>query len=118
MSIAISVSLLISLTTTPVMCAKFLKPLDEEKHGRMYRFSQSIFDGMLRIYHASLDHVLRVQPLVLLITIGTAVLSVYLYIAVPKGFFPQQDTGRVMGTVQAAQDISFDSMKVKMERVS
>jgi hydrophobe/amphiphile efflux-1 (HAE1) family protein len=116
LSIAIGVSLLISLTTTPVMCAKFLRPLHEEKHGRMYRFSQKIFDGMLNIYRFSLDHVLKVQPLVLLITIGTAALSVYLYIAVPKGFFPQQDTGRVMGTVQAAQDISFDSMKVKMVR--
>jgi multidrug efflux pump len=116
LSIAIGVSLLISLTTTPVMCAKFLKPLGEEKHGRIYRFSQRIFDGMLDIYRVSLGWVLRVQPLILLITIGTAVLSVYLYIAVPKGFFPQQDTGRLGGTVQAAQDISFDSMKVKMER--
>ena len=116
LSIAISVSLLISLTTTPVMCAKFLKPLGEEKHGRMYRFSQSIFDGLLAIYRVSLGWVLRFQPVVLLITIGTAALSVYLYVAVPKGFFPQQDTGRLMGTVQAAQDISFDSMKVKMQR--
>ena len=116
LSIAISVSLLISLTTTPVMCAKFLKPLGEEKHGRMYRFSQRIFDGLLDIYRVSLGWVLRVQPVVLLITIGTAALSVYLYVAVPKGFFPQQDTGRLMGTVQAAQDISFDSMKVKMRR--
>jgi len=116
LSIAISVSLLISLTTTPVMCAKFLKPLGEEKHGRMYRFSQSIFDGLLAIYRVSLGWVLRFQPVVLLITIGTAALSVYLYVAVPKGFFPQQDTGRLGGTVQAAQDISFDSMKVKMLR--
>jgi hydrophobe/amphiphile efflux-1 (HAE1) family protein len=116
LSIAICVSLLISLTTTPVMCAKFLKPLGEEKHGRMYRFSQSIFDGLLGIYQVSLGWVLRFQPIVLLITIGTAALSVYLYVAVPKGFFPQQDTGRLGGTVQAAQDISFDSMKVKMLR--
>ena len=116
LSIAITVSLLISLTTTPVMCALFLKPLDEQKHGRAYKFSQRIFDGMLKIYSVSLEWVLRFQPLVLLIAIGTAALSVFLYIAVPKGFFPQQDTGRLMGTVQAAQDISFDSMKVKMRQ--
>ncbi len=116
LSIAITVSLLISLTTTPVMCALFLKPLHEEMHGRAYKFSQRIFDGMLKIYSVSLNWVLRFQPLVLLIAIGTAALSVFLYIAVPKGFFPQQDTGRLMGTVQAAQDISFDSMKVKMKQ--
>ena len=116
LSIAITVSLLISLTTTPVMCAKLLKPLGEEKHEIAYRFSQSIFDGLLNIYRVSLGWVLRFQPVVLLITIGTAALSVYLYVAVPKGFFPQQDTGRLSGTVQAAQDISFDSMTVKMRQ--
>jgi len=114
LSIAIGVSLLVSLTTTPMMCAKILKPLDEEKHGRAYRFGQRIFDGILDIYRVGLGWVLRHQPLTLLITIGTAVLSVYLYGNVPKGFFPQQDTGRVMGSVQAAQDISFDAMRTKM----
>ncbi len=116
LSIAIGVSLVVSLTTTPVMCAKFLKPLNEEKHGRAYRFGQRVFDGLTEIYRVALGWVLRFQPIVLLITIGTAALSVYLYIAVPKGFFPQQDTGRIGGSVQAAQDISFDSMKVKMRR--
>ena len=82
----------------------------------MYRFSQSIFDGLLAIYRVSLGWVLRFHLSSLLVTIGTAALSVYLYVAVPKGFFPQQDTGRLGGTVQAAQDISFDSMKVKMRR--
>ena len=116
LSIAIAVSLLVSLTTTPTMCAKFLKPFKEEKHGRGYNFGQRIFDGVLGIYRHGLDFVLRHQPLTLLVTILTAGLTVYLYVIVPKGFFPQQDTGRVMGAVQAAQDISFDAMRQKMSQ--
>jgi multidrug efflux pump len=114
LSVAIAVSLLVSLTVTPMMCAKFLRPVDQEKHGRIYRFSEKFFDGMLALYRRGLKVVLRHQPLTLLITIATAALSIYLYVIVPKGFFPQQDTGRVMGSVQAAQDISFTSMKDKM----
>src|SRR5437773_2052404 len=114
LSIAIGVSLLESLTTTPTMCAKFLRPLNEEKHGRLYRLSERIFDRILGMYRVSLGWVLRYQPLVLAITLITAGLSIYLYVVVPKGFFPQQDTGRIVGSVQAAQDISFDAMKQKM----
>jgi hydrophobe/amphiphile efflux-1 (HAE1) family protein len=114
LSIAIAVSLLVSLTVTPMMCAKFLRSADKEKHGRIYRFSEKIFDTMLKWYGRTLGVVLRHQPLTLFITIATAALSIYLYIIVPKGFFPQQDTGRLQGSVQAAQDISFASMKEKM----
>ena len=114
LSIAITVSLLVSLTTTPTMCAKLLRPLHEDQHGRIYRFSEKIFDTILNIYRHSLGWVLRFQPVVLLITLATIGLSVYLYVIVPKGFFPQQDTGRISGSVQAAQDISFDAMKEKM----
>src|SRR5262249_16265655 len=81
-----------------------------------YNFGQRIFDGILNIYRRILDRVLKHQPITLLITIGTFLLTVYLYAIVPKGFFPQQDTGRVMGMVQAAQDISFAAMKDKMTR--
>jgi multidrug efflux pump len=114
LSIAIGVSLLISLTTTPTMCAKLLKPLTEERHNWAYRSSQRVFDGLLGAYKVALEFVLRHQPVTLLVTILTAGLTVYLYIIVPKGFFPQQDTGRVMGSVQAAQDISFEAMSKKM----
>jgi multidrug efflux pump len=114
LSIAIGVSLLVSLTTTPTMCAKFLRPLGEERHGRIYRFSEWVFNQTLAAYKHSLNWVLRHQPLTLAITIATACLSIYLYVIVPKGFFPQQDTGRISGSVQAAQDISFQSMKDKM----
>jgi multidrug efflux pump len=116
LSIAIGVSLLVSLTTTPTMCAQLLKSIGEEKHGRAYQASQKVFDTILSVYRACLGVVLRHQFTVLLITIATAGLSVYLYVVVPKGFFPQQDTGRIGGSVQAAQDISFDAMSRKMRR--
>jgi len=116
LSVAIAVSLVLSLTLTPMMCAKFLRSAEKEKHGRIYRFSEAIFDTTLSLYSRALRLVLRHQPLTLLITIATAALSVYLYIVVPKGFFPQQDTGRVMGSVQAAQDISFAAMQQKMNQ--
>jgi multidrug efflux pump len=117
LSIAIGVSLLVSLTTTPTMCAKFLRrPYNDEKHNRVYRASEWVFDKTLAIYRHALGWVLEYQLVTLVVTVLVACLSIYLYIIVPKGFFPQQDTGRLMGTVQAAQDISFQSMRDKMER--
>jgi multidrug efflux pump len=116
LSIAIAVSLLVSLTTTPTMCAKFLRPAKNEKHNFLYRGSEWLFDKLLSTYSGSLKWVLAHQPVTLVATILVACLSVYLYIIVPKGFFPQQDTGRIMGGVMAAQDISFQSMSDKMHR--
>ena len=95
LSITIAVSLVVSLTTTPAMCAQLLRPVQEEKHGRAYNLSQKMFDGILGIYRVMLGWVLRHQFTVLLITIATACLSVYLFGKAPKGFFPQQDTGRI-----------------------
>jgi multidrug efflux pump len=114
LSAAIGVSLLVSLTTTPMMCAKLLRPLDKEKHGRFYRAGERAFGGLLHGYSRGLRWVLRHQMLILLVTLGTACLSVYLYIIVPKGFFPQQDTGRLGGSIQAEQDISFQAIRGKM----
>jgi multidrug efflux pump len=114
LSAAIGVSLLVSLTTTPMMCAKLLRPLNSERHGRLYRASEGAFDGLLNVYGRGLRWVLRHQALILLVTVGTACLSVYLYIIVPKGFFPQQDTGRLGGSIQAEQDISFQAIRQKM----
>ena len=114
LSAAIGVSLLVSLTTTPMMCAKLLRPLDTEKHGRLYHLSEGAFDRLLKSYDFALRWVLRHQALILIVTIATACLSVYLYILVPKGFFPQQDTGRLGGSIQAEQDISFQALRQKM----
>jgi multidrug efflux pump len=116
LSVAIGVSLLVSLTTTPMLCAKFLRPASERRHGRIYKTTERAFNAMLRFYERCLRWVLRHQPLTLAVTLGTAVLSVYLYVIVPKGFFPQQDTGRVGGSVQAAQDISFAALSAKMQQ--
>jgi len=117
LSIAIGVSLLVSLTTTPTMCAKFLRPpAKDERHNRFYRASEWVFDTTLATYRHALKWVLEYQLVTLVVTILVACLSVYLYIKVPKGFFPQQDTGRLIGSVQAAQDISFQAMREKMER--
>ncbi len=117
LSVAIGVSLAVSLTVTPTMCAKFLRAEEKEKkHNLFYRTSEWCFDRLLRTYTYSLRWVLAHQPLTLTVTILIAMLSVFLYIKVPKGFFPQQDTGRIGGTVVAAQDISFQSMSSKMHQ--
>jgi len=116
LSIAITVSLLVSLTTTPTMCAKFLRPAKTEKHNIFYRASEWFFNRLLAIYTRALQWVLAHQPLTGVVTILVAALSIYLYFKVPTGFFPQQDTGRIQGSVIGAQDISFQSMSDKMRR--
>jgi multidrug efflux pump len=116
LSIAIAVSLLVSLTTTPTMCAKFLRLQKTEKHNVFYRASEWFFDALLATYTRALKIVLAHQLPTLIATILIAVFSVVLYFRVPTGFFPQQDTGRIQGTVIGAQDISFQSMSDKMRR--
>ncbi len=114
LSTAIAVSLFVSLTTTPMMCAKFLKH-DTGRHGRAYRLSEGAFNRMLRAYDVGLRWVLRHQFLILLVTIGTVCLNVYLFVITPKGFFPQQDTGRISGDIRGDQDLSFAAMSQKMQ---
>jgi hydrophobe/amphiphile efflux-1 (HAE1) family protein len=117
LSLAIGVSLLVSLTTTPTMCAKFLRPSkSNERHNFFYRGSEWFFDNLLKSYDHALQRVLKHQLPTLVVTILVACLSIYLYKVVPKGFFPQQDTGRLNGAVQAAQDISFQAMSGKMQQ--
>jgi multidrug efflux pump len=118
LSVAITVSLLVSLTTTPMMCARFLKAHDQEKHGRIYLASERFFNGMLKIYEHGLRWVIAHKVPVLLITIATFFLNIYLFILVPKGFFPQQDTGRLAGSTRASQDISFGAMQVKQAQLA
>ncbi|MGB2898448.1 MAG: multidrug efflux RND transporter permease subunit [Candidatus Acidiferrum sp.] len=115
LSVAIGVSLLISLTTTPMMCARFLRH-ETGRHNRVYRFSENIFNRLLRTYDFSLRWVLRHQFLILLVTFGTVCLNIYLFVQTPKGFFPQQDTGRFSGLIQGDQDLSFAAMSQKMRQ--
>ena len=116
LSVAIAVSLCVSLTTTPMMCAKFLKPEHEKKHGKLYQASERVFQWALHGYTGGLRWVLRHQPLMLVITAATICLSVYLYIVIPKGFFPQQDTGRMSGSILGQQDLSFPAMQQKLKQ--
>src|SRR5580700_10673970 len=113
LSAAVAISMVISLTTTPAMCAKFLKSEKEQKHGWFGRTSERGFKAMYDGYASSLRWVLRHQPLVLGITLGTLCLAIYLYVVIPKGFFPQQDTGRLNGNARASEDTSFQTMRQK-----
>jgi multidrug efflux pump len=110
LSTAILVSMVISLTTTPMMCAYILKDQKHAKHGRMYRLSESFFDGMLSGYRRSLSWVIENPGPILLTLIFIIVLNVLLVVKIPKGFFPQQDTGVVFGQIQGPQDASFAVM--------
>ena len=117
LSAAVLVSLVISLTTTPMMSAQLLKPHDQEKHNRWYVASERFFKGMLDRYESSLLWVLDHQPLTLMVALATLGLSIFLFKVVPKGFFPQQDTGRLMGAVQADQDTSFQAMHDRLSQL-
>ena len=111
LSVAIVVSLVVSLTTTPMMCATLLRHRDSGGHNIFYRASEWVFNTVLRFYEATLAWVLRRQFLMLLVTVGTVAATIYLYIIVPKGFFPQQDTGRLTGSIIADQDTSSSEMQ-------
>src|SRR2546429_9625907 len=103
----------VSLTTTPMMCARFLRH-ETGEHPRLYRFSENAFNRLLRTYDVSLRWVLRHQFLILLLTLGTIVVNGYLFYKTPSSFFPQQDTGRFTGMIQGDQDLSFSAMSQKM----
>jgi multidrug efflux pump len=116
LSVAIMVSLVVSLTTTPMMCSLLLRK--ETKHGKLYMASERGFEKILKGYEHSLEWVLDHSLLVLIIAIVTMGLNVYLYIEIPKGFFPQQDTGRLNGSIVADQAISFTAMQRKIQRLA
>jgi len=117
LSAAILTSLILSLTSTPMLCAVLLKPPNKEKHGRFYTTMGRFFDFLLSRYERGLRFALGHKRLMLALTIATLVVNVFLWIKVPKGFFPQQDTGRLVGVIQAAQDISFQAMSEKLTKV-
>ena len=113
-SVALVLSLLISLTLTPMMCAYLLKP-ESKEHGWLYRLSERGFDGLLNLYEAGLKIVLRHRFVTLMTMLATIALTGYLYVLIPKGFFPEQDTGLIIGLSEAAQDISFQAMAERQQ---
>jgi HAE1 family hydrophobic/amphiphilic exporter-1 len=117
LAMAIFVSLVVSLTLTPMMASRFLRAHKETKHGRFYQWSERAFDAMLHAYERGLDLALRWRLTTLGIFFATLALSVYLFVIIPKGFFPQQDTGLISATSEAAQDISFADMKRHQEEL-
>jgi multidrug efflux pump len=116
LAVAVAVSLVVSLTATPMMCAKLLRAQSEDGHGRFYRANEWVFQWILGRYETTLAWVLRHQPLMLLVTLATIGVSVYLYVVIPKGFFPQQDTGMLIGRIQADQNSSYQAMRERIEQ--
>ena len=118
LSVAVIVSAIVSLTLTPMMCAKFLKPIDHNKQGRLFQWSEKVFDWMLNVYDGGLKWVLRNRLITLLVAIATLIATIYLYVVVPKGLLPNQDTGEIIGVTDAGQNISFKAMLQRQRQVS
>ncbi|WP_172149773.1 MdtB/MuxB family multidrug efflux RND transporter permease subunit [Pseudomonas tumuqii] len=118
LAVAILISLVVSLTLTPMMCARLLKHEPQAQQGRFYKVSGVLIDGMIARYGIWLQWVLKRQPLTLLVAIATLALTVLLYLAVPKGFFPVQDTGVIQGISEAPQSISFGAMSERQQRLA
>jgi multidrug efflux pump len=114
LSVAIGVSMVVSLTTTPMMCAHLLK--EQKTHGWLYETSERAFNWVVSTYGRTLWGVLRWPAVTLMVLLGTIALNVFLFVGVPKGFFPQQDGGRLSGSIQADQDTSFQAMQPIVER--
>jgi len=115
LSITILVSLIVSLTATPMMCSRLKE--SKKSHGKIYQFNEQCFNWFLKKYEIALAWVLEHSLVVLFIAIGTLVLNIYLYAVIPKGFFPQQDTGRITGNIIADQSISFQAMSDKIQKL-
>jgi hydrophobe/amphiphile efflux-1 (HAE1) family protein len=117
LSVTVIVSAIVSLTLTPMMCAMFLKPIAHEKQGKFFQITERFFEGMLRWYESGLKWVLRHRFSTLLVAIATLVATLFLYIIIPKGLLPQQDTGMIVGVSDAAQNISFKAMLVRQQQI-
>ncbi|MCU1260757.1 MAG: Cation efflux system protein CusA [Bryobacterales bacterium] len=118
LAVTIIISAVVSLTLTPMMCARILKRNPEDQQGRFYRASERVFQRMIAFYGKTLKFVLRFQTITLLVAAATLALTIYLYVVVPKGFFPIQDTGVIQGISQAPQTISFKAMAEKQQELA
>src|ERR1700730_3748181 len=118
LAMAIFVSLVVSLSLTPMMASRFLRAHNETRHGKLYQWSERAFDRLLHAYERGLDLALRLSLTTLCIFFATVALSVYLFVIIPKGFFPQQDNGFLTAVSETAQDISFADMKRHQEELS
>jgi multidrug efflux pump len=115
LAVTIIISAVVSLTLTPMMSSRILKHTPESEQGRFYRWSETVFERMIAFYGRTLKVVLRFQPVTLLVALATLVLTIVLYVWIPKGFFPVQDTGVIQGISQAPQTVSFAAMTVKQQ---
>jgi multidrug efflux pump len=118
LSVAIAISLVVSLSTTPMMCSRLLRRASTQKQGRVARWSEKAFDSMHRGYERSLGWALRFPLLMVIVFAATVALNIFMYAEIPKGFFPQQDTGRLIGFIRADQSISFQAMRVKLDHLA
>ncbi len=118
LSVTILVSAVVSLTLTPMMCAKLLRPKHLIRHGRFYKWSEEAFETVIRRYGDTLQWVLKHQTATLVVTVATLVITVLLYVVVPKGFFPVQDTGVILGVSEAAGTISFAAMAERQQALA
>jgi multidrug efflux pump len=118
LAVTIVISAVVSLTLTPMMSARILRHEPKEQQGRFYRASERVFERMIAFYGRTLKFVLRYQTITLLVALGTLVLTVFLYIIIPKGFFPVQDTGVIQGISQAPETISFNAMSQKQQELA
>jgi len=118
LAVTILVSAFVSLTLTPMMTARLLKPKSEEHQGRFYQWSERVYERIIQGYGRTLQWVLRHQTATLLVTVGTLVLTLFLYVVVPKGFFPVQDTGVILGISEAPQNISFHAMSDRQQELA
>jgi multidrug efflux pump len=118
LSVTILFSAIISLTLTPMMCSLLLRQKDQAKHGRLYEWSERAFNNTIAFYGRTVKFVLKHQTVTLLITIGTLVATIWMYIVVPKGFFPVQDTGVIVGITDAPESISFSAMSERQRELA
>jgi HAE1 family hydrophobic/amphiphilic exporter-1 len=116
--VAILISGFVSISLTPMLCSRFLKPPSEERHNALYRASERVLDGLRDAYAWMLRGVMRHRPITMLVALGTLVATGYLLVITPKGFIPPQDTGLLNGTIEAGQDISYDAMMALQQRVA